>query len=217
MGRGVASRHRGQDVEARRLARGGMSIAEIEHTLEERYGSSAARERGLEPADRRAIVRWVRDVVPYVDRSGRWSWMDASPGEAAVVAPLLARLRDMSSGFLPPEPVTRAQVGELLRVLAIAPDLLPFEAWSLARSLLVARADGDRAVMDEVEGYLVWAPWRSDEHAAEYDRVVREGVAPLSGVTMHTMGWAIRLGRRPEPSLLDSDDYRRAAGLSLVK
>ncbi len=156
----------------RRYAAWGWSDQAILAQLVKDYGDAAPRLRGL----RRHLAEFRQ-----VDDSGPWRINEAPESEVRVV---LDYQRDHveSSGLW--KKVTKAQGRWMATVSRAAPGLSTFLLYELAReyirrwSTLDDDADVNPAL--DLDAWVAFTPWRSDEDRERYESAVSEGLVPYS-------------------------------------
>ena len=167
----IAKRRRGRRIapdildRIAELADKGIAATEIYKDLQgdERYADRL-------PDSVRTIQSVVRDLTPHLALEERWSVVEASPQEAAAVLPVLASVISESGGRR--QWLTRAEAQWISKLRLVAPDLLPFETYRLAR-LYLLRAERNEAT-DDLDTALAYAPWRGDQNEV-YKRAIQEG------------------------------------------
>jgi hypothetical protein len=122
------------------------------------------------PYSVRTIQNIVRDLTPHLALDERWSVTQASPEEAAAVLPVLASVITETEGRR--QWLTRAEAQWIAKLRLVAPDLLPFETYRLAR-LYLLRTERNEPT-DDLDTALAYAPWREDQKEV-YKRAIQKG------------------------------------------
>ena len=138
-----------QDREIRRLVNEGYRPAQIERELD-RLG---LRTHPYPAIGRRTVQRRVRDMRP-ADDSEPWSFADADPGEAALIADVVAQKFQFSNGRLWPSiPMAR----KIAHLRETHPDIPANWAWALARvSLSLAAREQESRCLDYLIVGKLW-------------------------------------------------------------
>lgn len=147
------------------LALKGASAAQIRRKLETNQAFA-----GRLPSDR-TIYRIVKEHRPP-DTSGRWSPTDDDPQDAALVLDVLQFAIRFTDGFT--RWFTNAEADQIARLRGMRPDMPAFEAFLVARLYLIRRACGEPC--DDLDAYLVFAPWRNADAWAAYQDAVQRGL-----------------------------------------
>lgn len=143
------------------------SPGEASKKLEDDYGSDAPSQRQIE--------RYKRESMPR-DASAPWSLSEeADRHGCSLVPPVLVAVIEKSSGRR--RHITIEEAKWIIRVRLAAPDLDPWHAWLFSRAYTRRQQQGQSAA--DLDHFLSFAPWRSDEAAQRYRHAVRQGwVAP---------------------------------------
>lgn len=154
------------EQEIRLLALQDANAPEIRRTLEQN-----AKIKDRLPTER-TIYRIVREMRP-ADPSGPWSPATADPQEAALVLDVLRaaiiETQGRTQGF------TNAEAEQVVRLRTMRPDLPAYEAFILARDYLARRAN--QQPTDDLDSYLVFAPWQGPDAAEAYADAIAQGWA----------------------------------------
>lgn len=121
------------------------------------YGPSAIqRDLNARFGERAPGLRWLKGLRASLrsDPSEPWRFAEAEPEEAAAVMPVLAAVIEETLGRT--KLLTRDEAAHVRRIRIAAPDIEPWDAYRVARELLVA----DGAEADALVCYLAFAPWR---------------------------------------------------------
>src|SRR5262249_23598131 len=113
-------------------------------------------------ADRLPTLRTVQRIVSERtprDNSGPWTLGTADTVHARVVLDVLAAVVDETEGHNASFTQEEAKWG--VQVSAVAPDLPPYERWRIARLYMGRASRGEP--MDDLDGFLAYAPWRDGE------------------------------------------------------
>ena len=151
------------------LAEKGVNAAQITRRLE----LDARFADGRLPAER-TVQDIVRGLAAPRDESGRWTFNEADPDDAALILPVLAAVIQETEGRR--TYFTRAQAEFIGRIRRLAPELDGFRVYRLARLYLFFEARGEPA--RDVEAFLAFAPWRSEEQREAYQRALENEWIP---------------------------------------
>ena len=140
--------------------------------------------RGLGPTqiknqlgDDAPSLRTIQDIVREKsgpDPSGRWGLNDADPDDAALILPALADIIQETEGRR--AYLTRAQAELIGRIRRVAPELNGWAVYRLARLYLFREGRGEPP--SDIEGFLAFAPWRSQKQRDAYQRALENEWIP---------------------------------------
>jgi len=150
----------------RRVREGSFTnAAELHRELQRQFPDSAPSERT------------VRDIVKELtpsDASGQWQpGPDTDPEEAALVLKAIAECQIRWKDARPLK-VSNDRAKWLAWLLKGWPDLDPGVALVLATDYWVRREAGDST--DDLDGFLAFAPWRSTENSARWQKALKNGL-----------------------------------------
>jgi hypothetical protein len=137
-----------------------------------------------------ASLRTIQSIAARAKRRAGelWHLERTTAMDAAFVLPVLAAMIEFSHGRI--DALTTDEAAAAATILRAAPDIPPGEARRLTWMLVAS--SGDMVVADNVEGadvparlhdqrrravehFLAFAPWRSEEHASQYETAWRSG------------------------------------------
>lgn len=173
------------------LAKTGSGPAEIERWL--KAEKKAGRKfKGITLPHIKTIQQIVRENTPK-DPSGPWQFAEADGEDAVLVLPVLAAVLEASEGRLK---VSNLMAEWIVRLCQTADDLPPWTIYELAHTYMLRHER--QASTDDLNAFLAFAPWRSEENAKRFNSAVQRLELPLYLMfSRHDDGSA---------SLRDSDD-----------
>ena len=124
----------------------------------------------------------------------RISDIEATGEDAALILPVLAELIEASGGRL--KVISNAKAKWIVRLRHVAGDLPPWTIYEIAHTYMLRHERQDST--DDLNAFLAFAPWRSEENAKRFNSAVQRLELPLYLMfSRHDDGSA---------SLMDSDD-----------
>lgn len=124
--------------------------------------------------DKLPSLRTVQTIVKQGrprDTTGAWTLEDSAAGDAALVLETLAAVIEYSEGLTTAFTIKQAEW--IVRIRRAAPDLHLWAAYHLAWSYQ-SRIEEKISTAD-LDAYLAFAPWRSDDALARYKEAFRQG------------------------------------------
>ncbi len=164
--------------------------AEIARELEAKWGNDAP--------SRRQIERYKVEVTPR-DTSDPWSLSEEVDRHGcALVPPVLAAVIEKSSGRR--NHITIEEAKWVIRIRLAAPDLDPWDVWLIARTYM-RRQQQEKSATD-LDHFLSFAPWRSEESSQRYRNAFGQGWVPRPPVLLESL---VRGGLGPGPDVSGHD------------
>jgi hypothetical protein len=157
------------------MALRGFTVAQIVKELPNTLSEIAKKQRwkSWKAPSKRTIQRIVRKAKPP-DPSGTWTLDDFSPEEARVVLDFLGEAIFETEGRI--DHLTRAEAQRILRLRSVAPTLDFLSTVRLANEYFSRQ---DRGVhTKDLDGFVAFAPWRSQYSAAAYFLAVLKNWIP---------------------------------------
>ena len=152
------------------LAGQGVPPPAIQTALKEEYGPSAP---GL-----RTIQEHVRELRPP---STGDLWTLADTDDPAEVLHILDVRRAWVLNGQRPHQFTQEEAKWVGKIYGMVPDLPPLNVWRVARLYQRYHPRTDKTAREIIEGlefFLAFAPWRDDAHFLIYRRAVESGLIP---------------------------------------
>ncbi len=155
------------------LASQGVPSPAIQATLTQKYGPSAPGLRTIQ--DRAREIRQQEARVP-------WTLDDTDDPEEAIRIINVKREWVLSTHSRPHQ-FTKDEAKWVGKISGIVPDLPPMTAWRVARVYQVyydrpVKTGQERDVIEGLEYFLAFAPWRDDAHFLSYRQAVESGSIP---------------------------------------
>jgi hypothetical protein len=133
--------------------------------------------RDLLPSEK-TVGRFI-DEIPRRDTSAPWSVGDLDEAESELLLEALRDVIERSSGNI--SSITRLEAHYIVRLSQMVPGLQPLGLWRVAR--VYAGRAASRTPTADLDAYLAFGPWRSDEARQRYYAAIDagwvEGVSPL--------------------------------------
>ena len=159
-------------VEADILAGQGVPSPAIQTALTEKYGPIAPGLRTIQERVKESRQQSTSDL-----------WTLADTDDAAEALHILGVRREwVINNQTRPHPFTQKEAKWVGKIYGIAPDLSPMTVWAVARVYQhFDRPDTDKTAREIIEGlefFLAFAPWRDDAHFLSYKQAVESGLIP---------------------------------------
>ena len=158
----------------------GPVLAKIEEYIDKGWGPTQIYtylRDNINPPYKAPSLRTIQDIVREKsgpDPSGRWALNDADPDEATLILPALADVIQETEGRR--AYLTRAQAELIGRIRRVAPELNGWAVYRLARLYLFREGRGEPP--SDIEGFLAFAPWRSQKQRDAYQRALENEWIP---------------------------------------
>jgi hypothetical protein len=147
--------------------KGEMTPARIHRTIERRFGEGTVTDR--------SVREWCR-IMEQVDTSAPWRLEPDSPPEAAYVLDVLAEMAFRSEGRV--TTVSTSLAHWIMTLARVRPSLVLRDLYRLAWMYNVRTLT--KAGTDDLDGWLAFKAWESDEHDELYAGAVQLGWIPAA-------------------------------------
>jgi hypothetical protein len=166
--------------------------------------------------DVRTVQRIVKDHRPTDPSGTPWALTLDNAEQAAAILRVQAGVAKSHRVRLE---LSVSQANWVWSVSKIAPDLSPW--WTYRVGLLLWRRDTAGEPTTDLQGWLAFRPWASDDDANEYSKAIDAGLVPLSplgptgsiGLRVYPISM-LESNRNADPAALEPDELaRRGTGL----
>jgi len=144
------------------------------------------REIGEDRVDLKTVQRRCKEYsVP--DTSEPWTLADSTPGDAALVLPVLAAVAERTNCRAW---ISKERAGWIARVRTVAPTLPPFAAYVIAGEYQRAEAQGNAKLARTIDLYLASHAWEDEGAAARFRGLLKRAVRDFKpGIPVYLDSW----------------------------
>lgn len=157
----------------RELAASELSAGAIHRRLELEASSEEAGFGLNDVPSRRTIQNIVAEHTPK-DETEWWLLKDAEDDQATLVLPVLATIIEKTEGRR--TYVTQDEAKWIVRIRTATPDLDLWTVYTLALAYMLGPEGGTK---DNLDAFLAFAPWRSEDDRRRYNKATEKGLMHL--------------------------------------
>lgn len=159
-----------------------LALQEEKWTPAQIYREVTRQEEFKDRVSLRTVERLVKELRAPSEDSAPWTISDSGGEEAREVLDARRELIRYSERRV--RRFTRGEARWVAKMRRVAPDLPPDIAWLVAvvyRRFYSSVTDrGEDEIIEGLDHYLAFAPWRDEDHFREYKNAVEQGWIPAA-------------------------------------